>query len=237
VKEALLLSWLAGCAIPIGGLLASREHIQRCWLEAELRHTVIAFGGGALVAAVALVLVPEGLALVSTPVAAISFAAGGVLFFYLERTLARHGGERPQLAGMLLDFAPEACALGAAFATRADYGALLAFIIGVQNLPEGFNAFREMRTAGASTVTVLASFAALSLLGPVCAYFGYSVLGQHPVWLGSIMLLASGGILYLIFQDIAPQSKLERHWAPPLGAVGGFLAGMIGYALVHGRSS
>jgi len=28
--------------------------------------------------------------------------------------------------------------------------------------------------------------------------------------------------LYLIFQDIAPQSHLARHWAPPLGTVLGF---------------
>lgn len=36
------------------------------------------------------------------------------------------------------------------------------------------------------------------------------------------MLFASGGILDLIFQDIAPQSRLKRHWASLLGAVVGF---------------
>ena len=36
------------------------------------------------------------------------------------------------------------------------------------------------------------------------------------------MLFAAGGILYLTFQDIAPQSRLERRWRPPLGAVLGF---------------
>jgi ZIP family zinc transporter len=42
------------------------------------------------------------------------------------------------------------------------------------------------------------------------------------------MLFAAGGILYVIFQDIAPQSKLKKHWAPPLGAVAGFLLGVLG---------
>ena len=41
------------------------------------------------------------------------------------------------------------------------------------------------------------------------------------------MLFASGGILYLIFQDIAPQARLERHWAPTLGAVLGFCFAML----------
>ena len=45
------------------------------------------------------------------------------------------------------------------------------------------------------------------------------------------MLFASGGILYSVFQDIAPQVPLQRHWAPPLGAVAGFLLGMIGQLL------
>ncbi len=45
------------------------------------------------------------------------------------------------------------------------------------------------------------------------------------------MLFASGGILYLIFQDIAPQVRVEKHWLPPLGAIAGFLLGLIGHLL------
>lgn len=46
------------------------------------------------------------------------------------------------------------------------------------------------------------------------------------------MLFAAGGILYLIFQDIAPQSRLERHWGPATGAVIGFGVGLPGRQLV-----
>ena len=48
------------------------------------------------------------------------------------------------------------------------------------------------------------------------------------------MLAASGGILYLIFQDIAPMSRLQRHRAPPLGAVLGFCVALVGQRLVEG---
>ena len=51
----------AGACIPLGGMLANIERIRPAWLENEFRHTVIAFGGGILVAAVSLVLVPEGI--------------------------------------------------------------------------------------------------------------------------------------------------------------------------------
>jgi len=141
--EALILSYLAGAAIPAGGALAAIEHIRPLWLERELRHTIIAFGGGALIAAVALVLVPEGMKGLPGPLSAISFLAGGGGFFLLDLLVARRGGQAAQFMAMLLDFIPEAIALGATFAIGGAFGPLLAFLIGLQNLPEGFNAFIE----------------------------------------------------------------------------------------------
>ena len=50
----IILTGAAGCCIPIGGLIASIEHIHRRWLEREFRHFVIALGGGIPIAAGAL---------------------------------------------------------------------------------------------------------------------------------------------------------------------------------------
>jgi len=58
------------------------------------------------------------------------------------------------------------------------------------------------------------------------------VLADAPAALGVVMLAAAGGILYLTFQDIAPQAKLDCDWGPPLGAVLGFLVGMVGHQLI-----
>jgi ZIP family zinc transporter len=63
---------------------------------------------------------------------------------------------------------------------------------------------------------------------------GFYVLSDAPVATAVTMLSAAGGILYLIFQDIAPQAKLDRHWGPPLGAVIGFAVGLLGTMLVQG---
>jgi len=41
-----------------------------------------------------------------------------------------------------------------------------------------------------------------------------------------------GGVLYLTFQDIAPQSHIHRHRAPALGAVAGFCFALIGKMLL-----
>ena len=42
------------------------------------------------------------------------------------------------------------------------------------------------------------------------------------------MTFASGGILYLLIQDIIPESKLENNYLTALGATLGFLIGIIG---------
>ncbi|MCB0493043.1 MAG: hypothetical protein KDC93_11575 [Cyclobacteriaceae bacterium] len=46
--------------------------------------------------------------------------------------------------------------------------------------------------------------------------------------IAALMLFSSGGIVYLIFQDIAPMSKMKKSWFPALGASLGFLVGMLG---------
>ncbi len=225
--EWLSIIWMtaaAGACIPLGGLIAKIEHIHPDWLEEEFRHFVIAFGGGILLGAVALVLVPEGItymhhSLLAMPI----FLAGGLIFFILERFLTLRRREAPQLTGMLLDYLPESLALGGIMAAGSAMAPLLALFIGLQNLPEGFNAYLELKhLAHHSSRRVLLFMIALVPVGPLFALTGYFMLADHPAVLGGTMLFASGGILYLIFQDIAPQSRMKRHWGPPLGAVLGF---------------
>jgi ZIP family zinc transporter len=227
------LTFAAGAAMPLGGLIARFEHIGPAWLEKEFRHAVLAFGGGALLSAVALVLVPEGTKLHPPLMVALLLGSGGIAFMLLDRFLDARKSPAAQLAAMLSDFVPEAMALGAAFATDGDAGLLLALLIGIQNLPEGFNAYREMTAKPQqSGRRVLVAFACLSLLGPVAGLTGLFVLSAYPAFVAGVMLFAAGGILYVTFQDVAPQAKLERHWAPPLGAVAGFSLGVIGQMLI-----
>ncbi len=227
------LTLLAGIAMPIGAAIAAVEHIHPRWLETEFRHTVIAFGGGALLAAVSLVLVPEGMQGLSPWLVIFCFAGGGIVFMYLDKQLAKNATPASQLVAMLSDFVPEALALGATFTVSRKAGFLLAGIITLQNLPEGFNAYRELK---ASThfraAKIVGAFACMALLGPIAGTLGYFALSGYSGIVSGIMLFAAGGILYLIFQDIAPQAKLKNHRAPPLGAVAGFLLGVMGKVVV-----
>lgn len=233
IVELVLWTTLAGACIPAGAALARIRHICPRWLEEEFRHFVIAFGGGVLVGAVALVLIPEGVARVPEPlVTAVLLLAGGVAFMALDCYQARRGHPTPQFIAMAADFLPESLALGGMFAINSEGAVLLAVLIGLQNLPEGFNAWRELATEKVAPGSAFGKMIILALLGPVCGLVGWFWLADQETVLGSIMLLAAGGILYLTFQDIAPQARLERHWAPPLGAVVGFALALVGDLLL-----
>ena len=210
--------------------MARIERIRPEWLENELRHSIIAFGGGVLISAVALVLVPEGGRLIPSAVgASLVLVCGGFVFFVVERFLGLRRRESPQFIAMLLDYLPESLALGGMFAIGAASAPVLALLIGLQNLPEGFNAYRELNSLPhINPKKTLMLMCALIPLGPLVGTLGWVYGANHTIFLGGIMLFASGGILYLLFQDVAPQSHLDRHWAPALGAVLGFGVGMLG---------
>jgi ZIP family zinc transporter len=61
-------------------------------------------------------------------------------------------------------------------------------------------------------------------------------LAGNQILLNKIMVFCAGGILYLIFQDIAPQAKLKKRWAPALGAIAGFLLGVIGHMIANSNT-
>jgi ZIP family zinc transporter len=133
---------------------------------------------------------------------------------------------------MLMDFIPEAIALGAVFAHDKKLGLLLAIFIGLQNLPESFNSFSDMVKSGVSENKTLLIFIPLSFSGVIGAILGYLFLGGYSKIIAGLMLFAASGILYLTFQDIAPLAKIEKNWRPALGASVGFLVGIIGQKII-----
>lgn len=224
---ALLLTLVAGAAMPIGATLALSATCRK--LPKEITHGIVAFGGGALLAAIALVLIPHGRNDLSPPAVLLAFLVGGMTFYIIDRWLEAGGGRGAPLLAMLLDYLPEAMAIGALLAAQKERAFLLAGLIFLQNMPEGFAAFRDIvedRAVRGARIILL--FAGLALLGPACAVIGFGLLTDRLHILGFIMLFASGGILYLIFQDVAPEAHDGHSWSPALGAVLGFCFGLWG---------
>ena len=235
LQKIILYSGLSGITVFISGLIAQlveKKSSSTSLLMKEINHGISAFGGGIIVSALALVLIPKGIEKLNVLPVVLWFSLGSICFFILDRLIAKKGGKIAQLLAMLMDFIPEAIALGAVFATDNKTGILLAVFIGLQNLPESFNSYKDLRSTGFSAKKTLTLLFILSFSGIVGSLIGYNFLQDQPEITSALMLFASGGILYLIFEDIAPQAKLNHTWVPALGANLGFLVGIIGHLLI-----
>ena len=68
-------------------------------------------------------------------------------------------------------------------------------------------------------------------VGPLAAMSGYWLFSLDNMILGSIMTFCAGGILYLVFEDVAPDAHRTGDWRPALGAVIGFSVALVGFGL------
>lgn len=227
------LSLMAGLSIPLGALIASKVSLRSVCLRHDLDSFVSYFGGGALLSAIALVLLPEGTQRLSIFGVSLAFSAGGLAFWLVDAALERTEGDASQFIGMMLDFVPEAILLGVAAANGSDVVFLLAGLILLQNMPEGFASYHEMHHERGGNRKLWSVFLTVPLLGPLAAWLGFSVLSHDDLTIGVVLTFCSGGILYLIFNDIAPRAHLKRRDFPAVGAVAGFLFGLVGSLWIH----
>jgi ZIP family zinc transporter len=234
ITKLILFSGIAGVTVFIGGILAHyfNHHIKESPVKYEITHTLMSFGSGIILSAVALVLIPKGMEELELLPMASSFLVGAILFMLLDRYLSKKGGRTATLLAMMMDFVPESIALGAVFSIDIRLATFLAVLIGLQNLPEAFNSYRDLILSGFTTKKTLIIFFLLSFFGIFGALAGHFLLSNHQELTAHLMTFASGGILYLLIQDIIPEGTLEKNHLTSLGATLGFLVGIIGDQLV-----
>jgi ZIP family zinc transporter len=234
LTQLILFSGFAGVTVFIGGILANyfNHHIIESPVKYEIIHTLMSFGSGIMLSALALVLIPEGMEQLELLPIVFSFLLGAISFMIINQYLANKGGKTATLLAMLMDFIPESIALGAVFAIEPDMALLLAVFIGLQNLPEAFNSFRDLIQSGFTINKTLIMFFCLSFFGIAGALIGHYFLRDYPDLTAHLMIFASGGILYLLIQNIIPESKLEKNYLTSLGAILGFLVGIIGDKII-----
>ncbi|PIP95768.1 MAG: divalent cation transporter [Bdellovibrio sp. CG12_big_fil_rev_8_21_14_0_65_39_13] len=227
------LALMAGLSIPAGALVSSNVLLNNICRRMELDSFVSYFGGGALLAAIALVLIPRSIGNGSVLSVVISFGAGALLFWQFSAWTKRTQNTASQFMAMLLDFFPEAMLLGALAKNDSNMVYLLAGLIALQNMPEGFAAYNELTKSKQTRSRLLIIFLTVPLVGPLAAWLGFEWFSSSEYNPAMILLFFSGGILYLIFEDIAPSAHREHKSFLSLGAICGFLLGLVGTMLIH----
>ncbi len=162
-------------------------------IKTEIAHGFMCFGSGVMLSALALVLVLKGMKDIDLLPILIIFSVGTILFMQIDKFLTKKGGQTATVLAMMMDFIPESIALGAVFAVEPSTATLLAIFIGLQNLPEAFNAFRDLSISGVKVKKILVMFFFLSFSGIIGALFGHFVLSNHQAINQYLMIFASGG--------------------------------------------
>ena len=189
-----------------------------------------AFGAGILISAAIFEMViqaEKSIGLISTLV---SFIFGAIIFAIADVIATRKGGGADILIGIGLDTIPESLAIGASIASGSAFA--IALLIGIQNIPEGIAAYKEMRTgktAFKDSKRALYAIGAISIIPVILGLVGLFFLQGLHYMIGLILALSAGGIYYMLFYDMIPKAHKDRKWLPTFGAVLGFI---IGFAIV-----
>lgn len=120
-------------------------------------------------------------------------------------------------------------AAGAGFGNATYSGAIsLALGIGLQNLPEGLAVALPLRREGFSPFKAFMWGQLSGLVEPVAAVFGAAVVVLAAPVLPFALAFAAGAMIFVVAEDVIPESQSSGHgdWAT-MGVIGGFALMMI----------
>ena len=190
-----------------------------------------AFGAGILISAAIFEMVIQAEKSIGIFQTLLFFIFGAIVFTIADIIAVKKGGGADILIGIGLDSIPESLAIGASIAAGPAF--VIALLIGIQNIPEGIAAYKEMRTgktAFKDSKRALCAIGAVSIIPVILGLVGLFFLqGLHYI-IGLILALSAGGIYYMLFYDMIPKAHKDRKWLPTFGAILGFI---IGFAIVR----
>ncbi len=222
----IVITLFAGGTSFLGALIAKYVHFSKPVLL-----FLTAFGAGILISAAIFEMVIEAEKSIGIVQTLLFFIIGAIIFTIADVIAVKKGGGADILIGIGLDTIPESLAIGASIAAGPAFA--IALLIGIQNIPEGIAAYKEMRTgktAFTNSKKALYAIGIVSIIPVILGLIGLFFLqGLHYI-IGLILALSAGGIFYMLFYDMIPKAHQERKWLPTFGAVLGFI---IGFAIVR----
>jgi zinc and cadmium transporter len=181
------------------------------------------FAAGALLAAVFLDLLPEGLQAGNTRTVLISVLIGLLAFFYLERFLSwfhRHEQDNSKqsstkslvVIGDTVHNALDGVVIASAFLIEPSVGLVATIAVAAHEIPQEVGDFGLLLALGMSRKKVILVNLASALSTVVAAVITYWLGGQQNLPVGVMLGLSSGLLLYIATSDIIPTIHEEsRH--------------------------
>lgn len=212
---------------------------------------ILGFAAGIMLAISAFDLIPEAIALGSLTHAIVGFLLGALMMYGLDLVIPHahvtgemDGPVKPVddeefsekrilrtgyliFMGIALHNIPEGLAIGAGIESSPALGFYIAVAIGLHNIPEGMAVSGPLRAGGLTGGKVLLLTTLAGLMTPVGAIIGIIAFGISGELVAMGMALAAGAMIYIVSDELIPQShKFHSHMAN-FGIIGGFLIGFV----------
>ena len=226
---------LAGGALFVGALIAWFVNVP-----SRVVASVMAFGAGVLISALAFDLVGEAMAESGLWPTVSGFAVGAIVYVgvnvLLDRFNARNkkgSSEGPGTGtgiavGALLDGVPESMVLGLSMLGGQGVSIPILTAVIISNLPEGLSSTAELKAAGRKPRFVFALWGGIALAAAISSLLGFTILADAPVELtGFITSLAAGAMLAMISDTMIPDAFRKAHNYTGLLATLGFLTSLV----------
>jgi ZIP family zinc transporter len=238
--EAGFWGLLGGAALVIGALVAWFVRVPQPVIA-----SVMAFGSGVLISAVAFDLVLEAEKTGGLLPTAIGFLGGALAYVGANAALARrgarhrkHSGDRQPsekdqsgsgvaiAVGALLDGIPESVVLGVSLLSGGGVSLSMLAAVFISNVPEGLSSAAGMKRNGRSAAYVFGVWGSIAAVSGLAALVGSLVLdGAAPELIAVITAVAAGAILTMIADTMIPEAFEEtRTWTGVITTVGFLVA-------------
>jgi ZIP family zinc transporter len=236
--EAGLWGLVAGAALLLGALVAWVVDVPQ-----RVVASVMAFGAGVLISALAFDLVDEAEASGGLTATVLGFLVGSVTYLLANLAVAKAGGRHRKRSGdqqpseeeqdgsgtaiaigALLDGVPESVVLGLSLLGGNGVGVPVLAAIVISNLPEGLSSAAGMKHSGRSARYVFGVWTCVAVLCGLSGLLGCLLLdGASKELVAVITALAAGAILTMIADTMIPEAFERTHLYAGLITALGFL--------------
>ncbi len=227
----------AGIASSLATALGALPAMLLSNVTHRARDVLLAFTAGIMVAASTYGLIPSALKISNLLVLCCGILLGTVVLTMLEKFLPHiemdHAHSTSSLdpasmmfvTAMTLHNLPEGLSVGVSFASHYEnLGNLVAFVIGLQNVPEGFLTalFLITRGVGRGKALVYAIFTGVIELGS--CLLGYQFTSRLSFLVPYGLAFAAGAMLFVVYKELIPESHGDGHERP---ATFSFIMGLL----------
>lgn len=235
----IFFSLVGGLFSLVGGIIL----LSRKRTADNLAEYATPFAAGALLAAVFLDLLKDGLEESTPDVVLLAALIGIIVFFFAERFLHwfhhhhQHEGEpRPTtsltIVGDLVHNALDGVAIAAAFLVSVPTGIVTTIAVAAHEIPQEIGDFGLMLSKGMSRKKVLWVNVVSALATTVMAVITFALGSSDKLPLGVLLGISAGFLLYIAASDIIPEiherapGKRLLDWPPVLLVLGALVVGL-----------